>query len=159
MTYYLSLGANLGEREQSIQRALKMIEEKIGTVTHCSSFFYSEPWGFESPNGFCNLCCALTTKMQPLEVLATTQTIERLLGRTRKRNFTKEGESVQYTDRCIDIDLIQAFDEEGNEIHMRYMPSSKGKAGERLWLELPHPLWQKRDFVLIPMKELTSVKG
>ena len=137
MVYYLSLGSNLGEREQTIRRALELIGQQVGTVLRCSSFYYSEPWGFTSEHPFCNLCCAVDTSMEPLAVLAATQSIERTLGRTKK--------SVNgvYSDRSIDIDLIQVFDDAGNEITCS-TPT----------LTLPHPLWSDRPFVRIPLEEI-----
>ena len=137
MVYYLSLGSNLGEREQTIRRALELIGQQVGTVLRCSSFYYSEPWGFTSEHPFCNLCCSVETSMEPLAVLAATQSIERTLGRTKK--------SVNgvYSDRTIDIDLIQVFDDAGNEITCS-TPT----------LTLPHPLWPDRPFVRIPLEEI-----
>lgn len=137
MTYYLSLGSNLGNREATLHEALQRIEQQIGKVDRCSSFFYSEPWGFESEHAFCNICCRIETAMQPLEVLRNSQAIERELGRTHK--------SVNgvYSDRTIDIDLIRAFDEDGKELFV----SSE-------ILTIPHPLWKERDFVRIPLAEV-----
>ncbi|MBR4499205.1 MAG: 2-amino-4-hydroxy-6-hydroxymethyldihydropteridine diphosphokinase, partial [Paludibacteraceae bacterium] len=50
MVYFLSLGSNLGEREQTLRHAMQQIEQQIGPVLRCSSFYYSEPWGFNSPH-------------------------------------------------------------------------------------------------------------
>ena len=149
MTYFLSLGANLGNREETIREAIQRIEEQIGTVPCCSSFYYSEPWGFESENRFCNVCCRLETTMEPMEVLRATQAIERALGRTHKTINT------HYSDRIIDIDLIQAFDHEGREIRCQINDYSQKSEG-RPSLILPHPLWQERDFVKIPLKEIIT---
>lgn len=137
MRYYLSLGSNLGNREQTLHEAVRRIGQQIGTVTRCSSFFYSEPWGFESTHPFCNLCCAVETAMQPMEVLAATQQIERELGRNHKSVNGK------YSDRTIDIDIIRAFDDAQKEI----VSSSS-------LLTIPHPLYQQRDFVVIPLREI-----
>ena len=137
MRYYLSLGSNLGNREQTLHEAVRRIGQQIGTVTRCSSFFYSEPWGFESAHPFCNLCCAVETAMQPMEVLAATQQIERELGRDHKSM------NGQYTDRTIDIDIIRAFDDTHKEIEI----SSS-------LLTIPHPLYKQRDFVVIPLQEI-----
>jgi 2-amino-4-hydroxy-6-hydroxymethyldihydropteridine diphosphokinase len=139
MHYYLSLGSNLGDRETTLRKALQQIEQQIGHVTRCSSFFYSEPWGFESPNSFCNLCCAVETTMQPMDVLNATQAIERALGRNHK---SVEG---QYSDRPIDIDIIRAFDDEQKEI-----------VSNSPLLTIPHPLYQQRPFVLIPLQEISG---
>ena len=140
MRYFLSLGSNLGEREQTINLALEMIERQIGQILCRSSFYYSEPWGFDSPNAFCNICCAVETPLQPLEMLAHTQTIERALGRTQK---SADG---HYSDRTIDIDIIRAFDDDGQEIHVS-QPT----------LLIPHPLWQQRDFVRLPLQQITAL--
>ena len=139
MFYYLSLGANLGEREVTIQRALEMIEQQIGHLLSCSSYYYSAPWGYDSENPFCNICCCVESTLQPIDVLHTTQAIERTLGRTHKTI------DAHYSDRTIDIDIIRAIDE-GQEICL----SSPE-------LTLPHPLWQQRDFVRIPLEEIHSL--
>ena len=154
MEYYLSLGSNLGEREQTIQRALQLIEQQIGSILRCSSYYYSEPWGFQSEHPFCNLCCAVESTFSPLEVLHLTQDIERALGRKHKSTvnpspLTDNNSPVRhYTDRCIDIDIIRAFDEQGKEIIINCQLSADN------YLTLPHPLWEQRDFVRIPMSEL-----
>ena len=116
---------------------MTMIEQQIGSVLRCSSFYYSEPWGFESEHAFCNVCCAVSSALSPLAFLAATQAIERALGRTEKTI------DAHYHDRAIDIDIILVYDEEGNEITCS-TPS----------LTIPHPLWQQRDFVRIPLSEI-----
>ena len=141
MRYYLSLGSNLGNREQTLQEAVQRIGQQIGTVTRCSSFFYSEPWGFESEHPFCNLCCCVETSMAPMDVLVATQGIERALGRNHKSQITNY-KSV-YSDRPIDIDIIRAFDDQQKEI-----------VSNDPLLTIPHPLYKQRDFVLIPLREI-----
>ena len=137
MLYYLSLGSNLGDRESTLRSALQLIEQRIGSVLRCSSFYYSKPWGFTSANDFCNLCCALETDKTPLDVLRLTQTIERSLGRNHK---SQDG---HYSDRTIDIDLIRVFDNDKKEL---FMDSPE--------LTLPHRFWQERDFVKVPLAEI-----
>ncbi len=146
MVYYLSLGANLGNRERTIRQALKQIEQQAGPILRCSTFYYSAPWGFESANEFCNLCCAVQTDKQPLEVLAVTQRIETALGRQKK---SLDG---HYSDRPIDIDLIMAFDDSGNEIKCKNVQMVNGQMVNIL--TLPHPLWQEREFVKVPLAEI-----
>ena len=157
MVYFLSLGSNLGEREQTLRQAMQQIEQQIGPVLRCSSFYYSEPWGFDSPNTFCNLCCAVETTISPLEVLHTTQAIERALGRTHKSTaYAAQASSApHYTDRTIDIDLIRAFDEHGQEV-MCQIEDPDTPASKPL-LILPHPLWQQRDFVKVPLVEIMKI--
>ena len=136
MVICLSLGANIGNREHTIQQALTRIEQQVGTITRCSSFYYSAPWGFSSENEFCNICCVVETALSPMEVLRATQAIEQALGRTHKSY------NGHYADRTIDIDLIRAFDGE-KEMEVR-TPE----------LTIPHPLWQQRDFVRKPLEEI-----
>ena len=157
MVYFLSLGSNLGEREQTLRQAMQLIEQQIGPILRCSSFYYSEPWGFNSPHPFCNLCCAVETTIPPLEVLHTTQAIERALGRTHKSTAyaTQASSTPRYADRTIDIDLIRAFDEHGQEV-MCQIEDPDTPASKPL-LVLPHPLWQQRDFVMVPLAEIMKI--
>ena len=136
MHYYLSLGANLGHREQTIREAIEHIEQQIGPVRRCSSFYYSAPWGFASEHEFCNVCCLLDSEQTPIEVLHMTQAIERQLGRTKK------SENGHYEDRTIDIDIIRILDG-GNEVTI-----------DSEELRVPHPYWQERDFVTKPLNEI-----
>ena len=147
MLYYLSLGSNLGDRESTLRSALQLIEQQIGSVLRCSSFYYSKPWGFTSQNDFCNLCCALETDLPPLKVLHLTQTIERSLGRKYK---SQDG---HYSDRTIDIDLIRVFDNDGIEIRCQISDDKSQMSSDTL-LSLPHPLWRERDFVKVPLAEI-----
>ena len=82
-----------------------------------------------------------------MAMLRATQSIEQALGRTRK--------SIDgiYQDRPIDIDLIRAFDEENKEIRLQIMNPESQTSNLQL-LTLPHPLWQERDFVRIPLMEI-----
>ena len=146
MRYYLSLGANLGEREQTINLALSLIEQQIGSILRRSSFYYSEPWGFQSEHPFCNLCCAIETALEPLEMLHQTQAIERELGRKEKTPLTINHSPLTippYSDRSIDIDLIRAFDDQGAELFI-----------DTPELTVPHKLWTQRDFVKVPLAEI-----
>lgn len=169
MIVYLSLGSNLGNREQTIDKAIQLLSEQVGPLIKRSSFFYSKPWGFDSPNDFCNICTSFKTELSPLDLLHTTQSIERQLGRTKKSNFkqqsglTSNSEAV-YSDRPIDIDIIRGFDDDGTEIKCQIsndkskMSNDKGQMTNDKntvpLLSLPHPLWQQRDFVKVPLEEI-----
>ena len=165
MIVYLGLGANLGNREQTINTALELLVDQIGPLIKRSSFYYSKPWGFNSTNDFCNICASFETDLSPLDLLHTTQSIERQLGRTKKSNFkqqsglTSNSEAV-YSDRPIDIDIIRAFDDDGTEIKCQISNDKspilnlKSQMSSAPLLTLPHPLWQKRDFVKVPLEEI-----
>lgn len=131
-TVYFSLGANLGDREAAIRRAVDLLGERVGEVARLSSMHVTEPWGFASANAFVNACCCCLTRLTPLEVLAATQQIERELGRTQK------SEGGQYHDRPIDIDIL-LYD---------------NLTIDTPELRVPHPLMRQRDFVMVPLREI-----
>ena len=132
---YLSLGSNLGDREQMLHRAIALIGERIGTVQRVSSFIETEPWGFQSEHPFLNAVCLVLTTLSPEQCLKETQRIERELGRTTK---SKDG---IYHDRPIDIDLL-LYD------NLKISTPT---------LTLPHPRMEERDFVMVPLREIMAV--
>jgi 2-amino-4-hydroxy-6-hydroxymethyldihydropteridine diphosphokinase len=131
-TIYLSLGTNLGSREDNLERALHLLQEQVGTLLRRSSVHETAPWGFESSHMFLNLCVCMATSLSPLQLLATTKQIERQLGRTQK---SAHG---HYADRLIDIDILLYDDAHINE------PG----------LVIPHPHMYEREFVMMPLNEI-----
>lgn len=129
---YIGLGSNLGDRQTLIEEALQLIDERIGQVERVSSFYDTEPWGFQSDNRFLNAAALVLTTMSPRQCLKEAQRIERLIGRNEK---TIDG---QYQDRLIDIDLLMYDD-----VHI-----------DTPDLTLPHPLIEQRDFVRLPLQEI-----
>ena len=45
---HIALGSNLGNKEETLNRALELINKNIGSVLRVSSFMETEPWGFDS---------------------------------------------------------------------------------------------------------------
>ena len=135
---YLSLGSNQGDREQLLNRAIRLIDERVGEVTRQSSFLETEPWGFQSDHKFLNAAVCCQTEKTPREVLLLTQQIERELGRHKDVNC--KSPNRQYVDRPIDIDILLYDDWKVSE------PD----------LKIPHPLMHQRDFVMIPLKEILT---
>ena len=135
-TVYLSLGTNLGYKEQNLLSAIKEIERRIGPVRAQSAFLATEPWGFESENTFLNAAVRVETELSPNALLRITQQIEREMGRTVKSMGGK------YHDRIIDIDILLYDD-----LHINTKK-----------LTIPHPHMYERDFVLIPLKEILLTK-
>ena len=129
---YLGLGSNLGDRKENLACAIRLIGERVGKVLRVSSFIETEPWGFESDNTFVNAVILCETTLTPRQVLRATQKIEREMG--RKKKSTDGG----YADRCIDIDIL-LYD------NLRVDEPD---------LQIPHPLMLKRDFVMIPLREI-----
>lgn len=131
-TLYLSLGTNLGDRRSNLETALTLIGRRIGTVQDKSGIIETEPWGFESTNRFLNMVAKVQTGLHPLDVLHTTQEIEKQMGRTAKSSNGK------YEDRVIDIDILLYDDLVMNTDE----------------LTIPHPLMYKRSFVMQPLAEI-----
>lgn len=133
----LSIGTNIGDRERNIENAVKALGE-IGKVGAVSPIYTSEPWGFESENGFYNIALILESELSPLDLLRETQRIEKELGRTTKT-------TTEYADRVIDIDIID-YDEQIITISQQSTVNSL--------LTLPHPLMHLRNFVLYPLADI-----
>lgn len=134
---FLGLGSNLGDRERHLNEAIRLIGERVGQVARQSTFIETEPWGFQSEHQFMNAAILCLTEKTPREVLQVTQEIERELGRKTKTNLSRH---ASYTDRPIDIDILLYDDLTVDE------PD----------LKIPHPLMYERDFVMIPLKQITN---
>jgi 2-amino-4-hydroxy-6-hydroxymethyldihydropteridine diphosphokinase len=128
---YLSLGTNLGNKTGNLLQAIGEIAEKIGVLSAISSVYETKPWGFESENNFLNMVVCVDTVLTPEEILTLTQFIEKSIGRTKKTDDS-------YHDRFIDIDLITY-----NDLILQLET-----------LQLPHPLFHERRFVLEPFNEI-----
>lgn len=128
MIFYLGLGANLGEREKNLRRAIECIK-KIPAVKllRVSSFYETEPWGVVGQPNYLNAAVKISTEREPLDLLDELQKIEAQLGRVRRQRWEA---------RLIDIDILY-----GAEISC-----------ERL--TVPHKFLFERDFALIPLMEI-----
>lgn len=134
----LGLGSNLGDRRGYIRSALEAMQQEAGPMLACSQLIETAPVEMTSPHAFLNAVAAFRTGLTPAQLLATTQDIERRLGRTRKSR------GGQHFDRTIDLDIlalgpVRLTDEE-------VLP------GQRL--TLPHPRIALRPFVLEPLAEV-----
>lgn len=131
-TIYLGLGSNIGNRKRNMRDAIQYLESIVGTLMRQSDLFETEPWGFDSPNLFINMCVCMETPLSPRQLLEATQSIEKKMGRTLK------SEAGEYADRIIDIDILIYDDLKIND-------------GD---LIIPHPLMHERDFVMIPLRQI-----
>jgi 2-amino-4-hydroxy-6-hydroxymethyldihydropteridine diphosphokinase len=129
-TVYLSLGSNIGDREQMLQSALDRLHSPGLSIQRVSSVYETEPVDFKEQRLFWNLVVEAATELFPMMLLARLQKIEQALGRRRSGPPGRP--------RTIDIDILFYG---GFTIH-----SAK--------LEIPHPRLHERRFVLAPMAEL-----
>lgn len=127
----LSLGANLDQPQVQIEKAYRQIQEEIGEILKYSSFYITEPWGFEAETKFVNSAIFVQSKLDLEALLATCQEIETRIGRKSK---SIEG----YESRLIDIDIIDF----------------SGLIIESEKIVTPHRLMHLRSFVLEPMSEI-----
>lgn len=133
-TCYLSLGANLGARAQTLREALRRLARLPGTqLVRASSFYETAPWGKTDQPPFLNGAVHLQTRLSPEALLAACQDIECALGRVRHEHWGA---------RTIDIDLIYGV--RGGQAVRVATPR----------LTLPHPYLLERAFVLVPLAEI-----
>ena len=131
MRAYVGLGANLGDREATLRRALELLDARPGVdVVAVSSFRETDPVGYLDQPPFVNAAAALEIQLTPRELLDALLAVERELGRTR--------DGPRFGPRTIDLDLLVYEDETLDE------PG----------LVLPHPRLHERRFVLEPLAEI-----
>ncbi len=133
MQYLLSLGSNMGKRKQNLSEAMLRIGYRCGCVLKSSGVYQTPPWGFLAEMPFYNQVLLLEAELEPHKLLGELLAIEIELGRKRV-----EGE--RYASRTIDIDILMAGD----------------TIIETESLQLPHPRFHERAFVLIPASEIVA---
>jgi 2-amino-4-hydroxy-6-hydroxymethyldihydropteridine diphosphokinase len=128
---YVGLGANIGSRRATLERALELLGAGDGIeVVAVSSFRETDPVGFLDQPRFLNAAAMLETELPPRELLGRLLAVERALGRTR--------EGPRFGPRTVDLDLLV------------YGDARLSEPG----LELPHPRLHERRFALEPLAEL-----
>jgi 2-amino-4-hydroxy-6-hydroxymethyldihydropteridine diphosphokinase len=127
---YLSLGSNVGNRENHLREAIQRLET-AGQVVSVSSFYETEPVEFTDQGWFLNCTVALKTGQTPEQLMAALLQIEREMGRRRTQNKGP---------RNIDIDMLLFGD---------VVIDSPG-------VSIPHPAMHWRRFVLEPLAEIAS---
>lgn len=128
---YLSLGSNIGAREQNLADALSRLQSGGLVLRQVSPAYYSAAVDCEpgAPE-FVNIAAAGEWSGSPESLLDLCQAIEAALGRPNDHGY--------HLSRTIDIDIIFFDDLVINTPR----------------LIVPHPRWQERDFVTVPLKEL-----
>lgn len=127
---YISLGSNLGDRENNIKKALDKISAHTAIkVVRISNNYETEPWGHTDQPKFINAAAALETTISAKDLLNYFKKIEQELGRT---------ETFKWGPRVIDIDILTYGEQTINE------PD----------LIIPHPRMQEREFVQKPLNEI-----
>ncbi|MDX1348372.1 MAG: 2-amino-4-hydroxy-6-hydroxymethyldihydropteridine diphosphokinase [Thiomicrorhabdus chilensis] len=128
---YIGLGSNLQDPASQIEQAFQAIDQLPQTrLLKHSRLYSSKPLGPQDQPDFVNAVCLVETELEAQALLTALQEIERNQGRIKKRHW---GE------RNIDLDILLYADQ-------------KLKTQT---LTIPHPEIAQRDFVLLPLAEIT----
>lgn len=132
---FIGLGSNLGDRRAALTDAIEGLERKGAITAPERSSVYESPallpegapqeWNIP----YLNCVVMATTKLTPQDLLAAMQAQEAAQGKDKIGHWAP---------RCIDIDLLD-YD-------------SEVVATEAL--ALPHPHLHRRDFVLLPWRDV-----
>ena len=151
---YLLLGSNLGERRRYLESASarlvgellpECMQGKRNEAVKCSSVYETEPWGFDSDDRFLNAVvryaldvpCGTDMPRFAHDILDLCKSVEKEMGRTGGPEYDADGNRI-YHSRIIDIDILFFGDLQMDDDD----------------LKIPHPLMQKRDFVMVPLRQI-----
>lgn len=126
----LSLGANLGNREQTLSRAIEQLHAGVLWNIRVSPWYKTEPVGDVEQPDFINLAVTGDTTLTLEECFQKIKQIEQILGRVQR---------PRWHEREIDIDLC-------------LFGAQKAQTAEMV---IPHPHLHERKFVLVPAVDIT----
>jgi len=127
---YLGLGSNLGDKKTNLTTALELLyKNPLIEVLKSSSFYETEPIGFNEQDWFLNAVVKVETSLDPYKLLSFCQAIEDRLRRKRL---------IRWGPRTMDVDIL-LYENFSSEDPM---------------LTIPHPRMAERAFVLVPLEEI-----
>jgi 2-amino-4-hydroxy-6-hydroxymethyldihydropteridine diphosphokinase len=125
----VAVGANLGDAQGVVRQALRDLKDLPQTqVVNVSSLYRTAPLEATGPD-FINAVALLETSLSPLDLLHALQSMELRAGRERP---------YRNAPRTLDLDVI---------FHGEQVCATSE-------LTLPHPRWQTRAFVVMPLVEI-----
>ena len=127
---FLAIGSNLGDRLRNIELAKIMLSDNRIKILKSSSFYETLSWPNIKNPKFLNVVLEIETNLRPLSLLDLCKKIEKSLGRKK---------SKKNSPRVCDIDILDY-----------------GKRNENNGINLPHPRLHQRNFVLIPLFEISK---
>jgi len=132
----VGFGANLGQREKTILKAAELLSSRIGPLRVISELIETKalvlPGDDTDVPKYLNAVALYESKLSPKELFEQLRVVETQLGRTR------ELETKRWAARVIDLDLLALEDQ-------TYRDNE---------LLVPHAEMHKRDFVLIPFRQV-----
>lgn len=133
MRSYLGLGSNLRAPTRQLRQAIAMLRKlPKSNIVKLSSIYSSKPLGVRAQPAYRNMVVAINTSLSPRRLLGYCQAIEKKQQRIRK---------LHWGSRTIDIDILLY----GNQIIDSHH------------LLIPHPHMLTRDFVLVPLLEISPL--
>lgn len=126
----IALGSNLQNPARQIRAALVTIAAHPQIeLERTSSFYITEPVGYDDQPDFVNAVCAVSTDLSGVDLLAALNQIEADFGRER---------TFRNAPRTLDLDIIDYNHQSSDNPH----------------LTLPHPRAHERSFVMKPLAEI-----
>ncbi|MFB9463104.1 2-amino-4-hydroxy-6-hydroxymethyldihydropteridine diphosphokinase [Streptomyces cinereospinus] len=128
----ISIGANLGNRLETLQGAIDALEDTPGVrVKAVSPVYETEAWGVDpgSQPSYFNAVVVLKTTLPPSSLLERAHAVEEAFHRTRDERWGP---------RTLDVDIVSYADVVSDD------PA----------LTLPHPRAHERAFVLAPWHDV-----
>ena len=131
---FIAIGSNLGNKKLNIESAKFKLQNSLIKIMRSSSWYESISWPDPSKPKFINIVIEISTFLSAKELLNRCQKIELELGRKR---FEKN------EPRTCDIDILD-YDQK--------IIKTKNLSD----LRLPHPEIEQRNFVLLPLFEISK---
>ena len=135
-TVFLGIGSNLGNKKNNINKAKLFLQETNNLMIEKSSNFYkTKSWPDPKKPEYLNIVLKIKTNLAPLNLFHFIKKIEKKLGRKiSEKNSPRECDIdiLDYDHKCLKLDC------EGDKII------------------IPHPRLHKRNFVLIPLYEISK---
>ena len=128
-TVYIGLGSNVGNREQNLREAIRLLAEAGLRIVKISNIYETERVDYLEQAWFLNAVLEAQTDWPAPDLLHRLRSIESAMG--SKKAFAKGP-------RLIDLDILL------------YGKETIATAE----LEVPHPRMLKRRFVLVPLAEI-----
>ena len=127
---YLSLGSNIGNRQEYIESAIELVGKREGIkILKKSGLYETSPVGYVEQDLFLNAVIKIETDFSAREILKIINKIENELDRKRE---------IRWGPRTIDIDILIFSDKKIDEMD----------------LIIPHKEMLNRLFVLVPLIEI-----
>ena len=128
----ISIGANLGNRLETLQGAIDALEDTPGVrIKAVSPVYETVPWGVDpdSQPSYFNAVVVLKTTLPPSSLLERAHAVEEAFHRVREERWGA---------RTIDVDIVAYAD----------------VVSDDPVLTLPHPRAHERAFVLVPWHDV-----